>query len=61
MGNFIVTVAKEYDVPTMCNLEEFQMNLDELKRIIVISIGNLGELQSIMGVKVFVMAAKDYG
>ena len=33
MGTFIVTAAKEYDVPTVCNLGEFQMNLEELERI----------------------------
>ena len=44
MGNFIVTVAKEY-VP-MRNLEELQMNLEELQRIM----GNLGELRRILWV-----------
>ena len=61
MSNFIVTAAKEY-VPTMCNLGELQMNLEELQRIIGnIPRGNLGELRRIMGIKVIVMAAKDYG
>ena len=33
MGNIIVTAAKEYDVPIMCNFWELQMNLEELQSI----------------------------
>ena len=45
MGNFIVTAAKEYDVPAMCNLGELRMNLEELQRITGnIPRGNLGKL-----------------
>ena len=33
-GNFIVTAAKEYDVTTICNFGELQMNLEELQKII---------------------------